>query len=192
MTLNELIQYAKRRLVIDPLLRLKTDIELDIAAAIPTAIHEMSIKVMRDAHLRPLLQQSYSVALDGSGIGNLLTATGSLTTNAGEILQEGVPMGLVRDAENNDLVWIPNLADFYRPAPTVFGYYTLVAQRIYTRAISAQVNSIADIVSAPTPLTVIASFAPAEVADVPEEIEDDLVGHVVEVVLRKIGAPADA
>ena len=187
MTIADLIERSKRLLGAgsgSPDVWAKA--EIDLAACVNIAVHEMAVDVMNDNARRGLLQQNYSVTLDGSGIGDLLAATGSVTSTAGEILQDGVYFGVVRDADNNILQPIYHFADFYRPQPTVFGYYCLVNKKIHTRAISVGVNGPADIVSAATPLTVTASYAPASVANIPGELEDETVKKLVTVITRKI------
>ncbi|MCI0748167.1 MAG: hypothetical protein L0Y58_22400 [Verrucomicrobia subdivision 3 bacterium] len=186
MTLNELVQYTKRRLVGVPGGEVWADREIEIAATIPAALQELGAQVLRDRHRRNLLQQSYSVALDSAGIGNLLTAIGGITGTAGEILQDGVALGVVRDAENNVLVWLPNYDDFLRPASIAFGYYTLVAARIYTRAVGVAVTPSLDIAPAATPLTVFSSYAPAAVSGVPKELEDDTISILTEILMRQV------
>lgn len=189
MTANQLTQYTKRRLTAQPGGEVWADREMEIWGAVPTAIHELSVKVMMDPARRTLLQQIYTVALDGAGVGDLLAAAGSITAVAGEILQPGIPLGVVLDADSNRLVQIPHKDQFYSPAPTVFGYYCLADYgKILTRAINAQVNNPLDIISVNGPLTITASYAPAAVDNVPAEIQDDLVGIHVEVLLRQIGS----
>lgn len=185
MTADQLVEYVTRRLQAAAPTNEWPKNRLNIAAAIPAAIHELAMEVMRDDARRSLLQQDYSVSLNGAGVGDLLAATGSVTSAAGEVLLGGVHLGSVRDADGNLLVNIPQYRDFQRPQPTIFAYYCLVDRKIYTRAINTPVLSPSDIVGVSGPLTVTASFAPASVANVPTEIEDDLVARVVEVLLRK-------
>lgn len=191
MTANELVQYAKRRLAALPESSGWPLQEIAIASCIPAAIHEFANRVMHDDAQRGLLQQIYTVVLDGAGEGNLLTPPGSVTGLAGEILQEGVYLGVVLDGDNNILAPLRHYLDFLRPQPVVYGYYNLSDKIIRTRAINLQVNVPLDIVSATSPLTITASYAPANVTDIPVELQDDLVGYLVEVVLRKGPAVAD-
>lgn len=185
MTANELTQYAKRRLAALPQSSGWPLQEIAIASCIPTAIHELANRVMHDDAQRGLLQQDYTVALNPFGMGDLLAAVGSITSLAGEILQEGVYLGVVLDGDNNILCPLRHYLDFLRPQPVVYGYYTLSDKSIRTRAINMQVNVPLDVVGATSPLTITASYAPTNVTDVPPELTDDLVGCVVEVVLRK-------
>ena len=189
MTADQLVEYVTRRLHAASPTNEWAKNRVNILAAIPAGIHELARKVMFDPSLRPLLQQDYSVSLNGSGVGDLLAATGSVTSAAGDILLDGVHLGVVRDADGNLLVNIPHYRGFLRPQPTVFAYYCLVDRKIYTRALNTAVNLPTDIVSVTGPLTVTANFAPASVTHIPTEIEDDLVGHVVEVLLRKTPQP---
>lgn len=190
MTIAELIERAKRLAGAgsgSPDMWAKA--EIDLAACVTLALHEMSAEVMRDEARRGLLQQVYSVTLDGSGVGDLLATTGSVTSAAGEILQDGVYLGAVVDADGNILQPLFHYADFVRPQSTAFGYYCLANKKIHTRAVGAQVNTPFDVQGASSPLTVTASYAPASVANVPGELEDDLVKKLVTVVMRKVEAP---
>ncbi len=185
MSKDELIQYAKRRLAALPESSGWPLQEIAIGSCIPAAIHELSYAVMCDDAKRNLLQQDYTVALDGAGVGDLLSAVGSVTGLAGEILQEGVYIGVVLDADNNLLCPLKHYRDFLSPQPTIYGYYNLSDKSIRTRAINLQVTTPLDIVGVTGPLIVTASYAPTNVTDIPVELTDDLVGYLVQVVLRK-------
>jgi hypothetical protein len=161
--------------------------EIDLAACVQIAIHELANDVMRDPERRAWLQQKYTVQLDGAGEStDLLTANGSITGQAGEIILEGINLGAVIDADGNVLVYIPHYADFLRPQPTAFAYYHLKDRKVITRAINAAVNSPFDIQSVSGPLTITCNFAPKSVTDIPLQLEDDLVKKLVTVVMRKI------
>jgi hypothetical protein len=190
MTLSELIEAAKRRLTAgSPDSRLWAVAELDLAACVQAAIHELANDVMRDPERRAWLQQQYTVNLNGAGEStDLLTAAGSITGEAGEIILEGINLGAVIDADGNVLVCLPHYADFLRPQPTAFAYYCLKGQVIATRALNTVVNTPADIQSVSGPLTITASFAPSNVSDFPVQLEDDLTGKLVTVALRKLEA----
>lgn len=187
MTKSELIERAKRRLnagAADPHVWPSNEIEL--AACVNDAMHMLSAAVVMDNNRRSWLQQTYTVNLDANGEStDLLTALGSVTGEAGEIILPGVYFGLVRDADNNILQPLFHYADFVRPQATVFAYYLLKNQLIATRAKDAQVNGPADIQSVNGPLTITANYTPNNVDDVPLTLEDDLVGHLCDVVLRK-------
>lgn len=186
MTSAELIDRTKRQLNAgqdQP--RNWAENEIELAASVLQAIGELSHRVMRDSSLRPLLQQLYAVSLSPAGEGDLLLATGSITGNAGEILMEGIHLGVVRDADNNILVPLVHYSDFLRPLPTVYGYYCLKDRVIATRAIGVAVSSPADIQSVNSPLTITASFSPREVDDFPPELHDLLVFALCDVVTRK-------
>lgn len=192
MTKNELVQRAKRRLMAGSEARpLWAVSELDIAANVEPAAHRLAFRVMMDDDRRTLLQQAYTVNLDSAGVGDVLAATGSITGNAGEILQGGINVGAVIDFENNRLVNIANYSDFIAPAFAGFGYYNLNRQKIATRAIGVAVNSPADIQSVLGPLTIVASFCPSEVTDWPLELQDDLVNEVVAVTIEKLTEPEE-
>ena len=193
MTKEELIERAKRQLnagQAQP--RVWPDSEIDISACVMQAQSRVAYMVMRDSALRGLLQQEYPIPLDGSGKGDLLTALGSVTGVAGEILLDGVRFGAVIDDAGNVLHPLFHFADFIRPQPTQFGYYLIKDRdKILTRAIDQEVNGPNDIQGAQGPLVVTANFAPASVANFPEELEDELVQTLVDIVAIKT-TPANA
>jgi len=188
----ELIERAKRRLNAgQPQPHVWPESEIELAACVNDALHRLSERVMRDSTLRSWLQQDYTVNLSGNGEStDLLTALGSVTGQAGEIILEGIDFGLVRDFENNILIPLMHYADFVRPQPTVFGYYLKKDRVIATRARDKVVNSPADIQSVLGPLTITASFTPKSVGDVPLALEDDLVGDLCSIVTQKVSANA--
>lgn len=187
MTKSELVERAKRQLNAgQPQPHLWPDSEIDLAACVKQAISDLSVEVMRDSTRRTLLQQTYSVTLDGSGVGDLLAATGSITSNAGEILMEGVKYGVVLDADSNPLKPLVHYSDFLSPQQLVYGYYCLKDRKILTRAIDTVVNGPLDIVGVTSPLTITANFEPAEVDDVPSELEAELVNALCKVVTLKV------
>jgi len=194
MTFNELVERAKRQLNAgQPQPHDWIESEIDIAACVMQASQRVAHDVMRDPSLRSLLQQEYTVTLDANGEGNLLTANGSITSVPGEILIDGVRYGVVLDADGNQLHPILHYADFIRPQPTVFAYYTIKDKvTILTRAKGAAVHSHLDIQSVTGPLTITASYTPQDIEDYPPELEDRLVHALVEIVARKITTPANA
>lgn len=187
MTTNELVERAKRQLNAGgqpP--RPWPESELDLAACVMQASDRVARRVMRDSSLRPLLQQVYSITLDASGQGDLLAVTGSVTGDAGEILIDGIRYGVVLDAEGNQLQNILHFADFIRPQPTVFGYYCIKDKAtILTRVKGAQAHGPNEIVGAPGPLSITASYTPVAVEDFPPELEDELVQTLVDLVAIK-------
>ena len=192
MTKNDLIERAKRRLNAgQPQPHIWPDNEIELAACVNDALHELSGAVMMDEMRRSWLQQDYTVALGSNGEStDLLTAAGSITGEVGEIILEGIHFGLVRDFDGNVLKPLFNYLEFVSPQATVYGYYLLKNQIIATRALGAQVNAPADIQSVNGPLTITASYTPVNVDDVPLSLEDDLVAHLCEVVTRKVPANA--
>lgn len=177
MTKSELIARAKRQLH-------NPDLEIDLAACVMQASDRLAQRVMRDDALRGLLQQEYSVTLDANGEGNLLTAIGSVTTNAGEILIEGVRYGAVLDNEGQRLHPLRHYHDFLAPQNIAYGYYCIKDKAtILTRARDQQVNTLFDIQSAMGPLIITASYTPSEVDDFPPELEDALVFALCEIAM---------
>jgi len=192
MTADQLIERAKRQLNAgQPQPHVWPKSEIDLGACILQAVGDLSDRVMRDDALRTLLQQNYEVALDGAGEGDLLATAGSITTNTGEVLQAGVYIGAVFDADGNKLVPVAHYSDFVSPLPNVFGRYCLRDRKIATCAIGVMVNKPADIQSVAGPLTITASFAPNEVDDFPPELHDMLVQTLVNIVATKV-MPANA
>lgn len=187
MTKDELVERAKAQLNAgSPQPRVWPDAEIDIDACIMVASDALAREAMHDPYLRALLQQTYSVTLDGAGQGDLLAATGNITAVAGEILLDGIRHGVVLDADGNQLQNILHYADFLRPQPTIWGYWSLKDRdKIVTRIKGVQANGLAEIQGAPGPLSILASFAPASVASFPPELDDRLVQKLVDVVALK-------
>jgi len=156
---DDLIETARRVLLANtpPSQIPQGNLEIDLAALKNTACQVLAAKIADDPDRLYLLQQDYSVALDGSGVGDILTATGAITGGA-DLYADSIPKGNVQDAYNNSLVYMPLLFDFYRPASTQFAYYTLQDRAIRTRAIAVAVQSAADIVGAIGPLTITANY----------------------------------
>jgi hypothetical protein len=193
MTKADLVERAKRRLnagAAEPHVWVSSEIEL--AACVNDAMHLLSASVVMDNDRRSWLQQNYTVNLDSNGEStDLLTAVGSVTGEVGEVILVGIYFGLVRDADNNILQPLFHYADFVRPQSTVYPYYLLKNQIIATRALGVVVNGPADIQTVNGPLTITANYTPKNVDDVPLTLEDDLVDHLCEVVLRKTNADAE-
>lgn len=185
MTFPELIERAKRQLH-------APDLEIDLAACVMQASDKVARRVMADAALCGLLQQEYPVTLSASGEGNLLTAVGSVTGVAGEILIDGVRYGVVLDAEGERLHPLKHYHDFLAPQPTVYGYYCIKDKAtILTRARDQQVFTSSDIQAASGPLTITANYTPASVGDFPPELEDMLVQALVDIATAQM-TPANA
>lgn len=193
MTLPEFVQRVKRRLNalgVDP--RVAGENELEIVTALASAGHSLAHKVMNNDGRRSLLQQIYSVTLNGAGEGNLQAATGGITTLAGEILLEGVMIGSVHDNDGNRLVGVPHYYDFIAPRTKVFPEYCLKANIIATCAAGTFVTVPADIQSVNGPLSVLASYVPSLITGWPNEILDDLESEVVAVMITKAPIPNNA
>ena len=184
ITLDELVERAKRLAGAGVSPDIWAKAELDLAACVPIATHECAEDIMRDPAKNGYLQQDYSVAVNGSGVGTILTATGGVTSSA-DILVDSIPHGRVKDADGNVLVYYPHKDSFYSPLPTIFGYYCLAGRSILTRAIAAQCTTEADVQPAATPLTVTATFVPSSLTYWPDQLGDDLAKKLVTVVMRK-------
>lgn len=190
---DDLIETARRVLLANtpPSQIPQGNLEIDLAALKNTACQVLAAKIADDPDRFYLLQQDYSVALDGSGVGDILTATGSVTS-AADIYADSIPKGNVQDAYNNSLVYMPLLFDFYRPASTQFAYYTLQDRKIRTRAIATAVQSAADIVGVVGPLTITANFVTTNLTYWPDQLFDDMVATIVNIAQAKLAAPANA
>ena len=189
MTFDNLIAMAKYRLAAGNTAVDWQLYEPDIATCVDAALGALATDIMHDPTRCGLLQQSYSVTLT-AGNGDLLAATGSVTSAAGEILMEGVLMGSVKDGDGEIIYPLHSLNAFYRPQSQVFYYYYLAPNgNIYTRSKSTQVNNPGDVAGCTSPLTVIANYAPASVTSVPNELEEDLVEKLCSILLTKIDQP---
>src|SRR5262245_37935744 len=120
MTRDELVERAKRQLNAGQPESAWPAAEIDIDACIMVAANQLADQVMADPYERALLQQTYSVTLDVNGQGDLLTATGSITGLAGEILLDGIRAGNVLDNDQNQLQPLLHYADFLKPQATVY------------------------------------------------------------------------
>jgi hypothetical protein len=188
MTANELIERARRQLNAgQPQPHTWLESEIDIAACVMQARNVLAYKVMRDPSRRGLLQQEYTVTLDANGEGDLLTDVGSVSGVAGELLIEGVRLGVVIDTDGNIVYPILNYADFLRPQSVHFPHYTIKdGATILTRAKDTQVTGPLEIVGVNGPLTITASYEPESVEDWPPELEADLVIELVNIVAAKL------
>lgn len=173
MTKDELVERARRQLAAWP------DSEIDLGACVLQAKSNVAHVVMRDDSRRSLLQQDYSVALNASGVGDLLAATGAI---AGEILMEGIEFGAVIDADGNILQLLIHYHDFIRPQDTNYAYCCRKGRNMHTRAINAQVNRPNEIQGVTGPITITANFEPTSVDDFPSELEPDLVDALCSVI----------
>lgn len=189
MTFNELCEHAKRQLNAgQPEPRLWPSSEIDLAACVMQARDAVANEVMLDSSRRAWLQQVFSLALDGTGKGDLSTATAAI---AGSILLDGIRMGVILDFNGNRLQPILHFSDFLSPQPTVYGYYCLKDRAILTRAIGVQVNTPADVVGANGPLSITANYTPNAVDDFPPDLEADLVNALCRIVALKV-SPTNA
>lgn len=183
ITLDELVERAKRLAGAGVSPDTWAKAELDLAACVPIAVHECTNDVMGDPAKNSYLQQDYSVAVNGAGVGSLLTATGTVTS-ATDMLLDSVQHGRVKDADGNVLVYYPHKDSFYGPLPTVYGYYCLAGRSILTRAVSVQCTTEADVQAPASPLTVTATFAPSSLTYWPDQLADDLAKKLITVVTR--------
>lgn len=184
MTEPELVEVVVRRLTAQPNSSQWAEKRLDIIAAIPSALHALSTRIYMDRDRASLLQQEYSVGLDGSGFGDLLAAIGTVTGLAGEILFDAIPHGTVRDADDNILSYYPHYSDFLRPGSTAFGRYALVNKQIRAHAKDVAVLNGQSITPPNGPLILTVNYTPANVPLVPEQLIDDLADGVVSIVNR--------
>ena len=181
---NDIILIASRRLQAASGMAITPDIEIDIAAQMQSALAALAKMTMANDAKRGLLQQDYTIALT-AGIGNLITATGAITT-AADMLMDGVYWGVVIDADGDILQPLKNYSAFLKPQPLIYSYYCLRGERIHTRSRFQQVNYPSDVTSVTGPLTITANFEPATCEVVPNELGDDLIECLVNLVLTKM------
>ena len=157
--------------------------EAEAGLAIPYAMHRLGEETARNPQLRGLLQQDYSVTIS-SGVGNPLTATGSLTS-AADVLYDSIVWGQVKDADNNRLIPVQNRMDFERPLQPGFKYYCLTGQRIYVRSAVSNVYE-SDLGDVTGPLTITANFVPT-VSALPAngQFDDDIVRILADILVLK-------
>lgn len=162
--------------------------EAEAIAAIPYACHRLAERVNADPMRRGLLTQEYSITLT-DGVGNPITATGTLTSLA-DMLFHGMEHWSVRDEQNNILQWVQNYNDFVGYQSMFYSYFTLYGQRIYTK----QLNT-GSLTSTTGPLTVISNFVPtitASSSTLPAELDDDMVLTLCEILATKLPKEAQA
>lgn len=160
--------------------------EAELAALIPQALQSLADEVAKDVNRAPLLMQDYTVNLT-SGVGDVLTQTGSITSNA-DILYWSIPYNVVRDTLTNlRLVYIPNKEQFEGYLMPGYWYYTLANQKIYTRSATSGDYFYSDRYDVQGPLTVTANFIPTT-ADIPATLENDAVDLLVKIATIKIQA----
>ena len=192
MTFPELCERAKRLAGAgSPSPDIWAQSEIDLAACKDIALNELANETMRDDARRHLLQQSYSVTLDANGEGDIIAATGAVT-GAADIIPESIFFGNVRDAENNVLVPLYHYSDFLKPQITAFAYYCLKGRKIATRAIGMYVAKSEDVVTAPSPLTILASHSSTDLTYWSSEFDEKIVEKLVTVVTRKLEPPKAA
>jgi hypothetical protein len=138
----------------DPVI--SADIEAEVW--VPDVLHALTKQVSEDPERRHLLQARNSVPLD-SGVGALTDA----------MMTEYIETGGVRDADGNVLVRVHNYDDFLKYLPSVYGYYCLQNNQIYTRALGS--GSMFDTSG---PLEIDCPRVPTALT-IPEELEDDAV-----------------
>lgn len=156
--------------------------EAEAELAIDLGLRDFSEAMARDER-RALLQQDYSVTLS-SGIGNPITATGSLTS-AADVLFESIRWGAVVDADGNMLTHVEHYNDFRRFQQPGYKYFTLHNQRIYVRS-AASGDYTTDLGDVNGPLTVTANFI-ATATTVPAELTDEATRYVMNALLRLPG-----
>lgn len=162
--------------------------EAEAIAAIPYAMHQMTERAGNDPMKRALLTQEYSVTLT-NGVGDPTAATGTVTSLA-DMWFHSMEQWSVRDEQSNILQYVRNYNDLAGYLPTFYGYFSLYAQRIYTR----QINT-GSLTSTTGPLTVGAMFIPTVAAassTLPAEMDDDAVRTLAEVLTLKLPEEARA
>lgn len=158
------------------------NMEAEAGLAIGYAFQRLAEVVAEDREKAGLLMQNYSVNLS-SGVGTPLSVAGSITLTSGDILYGYIPKGLVKDADGNLLVYVPNYYDFQGYLVSGFKYYTLTNQRIYCRsAITGDYAS--DIGDVTGPVTITSNFIPT-VSSLPNELDNEIVETLAQVLIEK-------
>lgn len=170
MTLPEYIQKAIDTAVAgtDPDVSIIQKLRMEAETLIDQVLYELAVQCAEDPEKRGRLSKNFSVTL----------TSGSATLPAG-ILVEYLREGSVRDADTqangygNVLVRVKYFNDLLKSLPTVFGYYCIENNKIYTRNIND-----GDLTATLGPLSIDAPFVPAKAdiaTDIPDEIQYDLV-----------------
>src|SRR5258708_7890082 len=98
--------------------------EAEVSACIPLAMQALAEVIAADPARYGLLMQDYSVDVS-SGQGSLLTPLGSVTGVAADILWQSITQGLVKDADGNQLHYIPDQFTFEGILLSGYNYYTI-------------------------------------------------------------------
>lgn len=191
MTAQELVDKARFLLAAGQPDSAWLDVEVEAQLSIAQAMHDLGMMIAKDRWRFGLLQQDYSVPLNGStGAGDLIAATGALTS-AADMIWDSVPQGRVKDANDAALVYVPDVAEFESYVLPGFSYYTLYQQKIYTRTSTGTYAT--DKTGVISPVTVTANFFPALTSAVtlPAQLEDEAVQSLIRVLVQKNpGLPA--
>lgn len=139
------------------------------------ALHELAVEVAANPELRARLETQFSVALV-NGVG-AIPAT---------LLVEYLREGSVQDADTqangygNVLQRVKYFNDLLKELPSVYGYYCLVDNQIFTKQISS-----GDLTATASPLRIDAPFVPAK-ANINTQVPDELTDEIVEILAVKL------
>lgn len=178
MTLSEYIQKAIDTALggTDPDTNVIQKLRLEAESMIDEVLHSLAVKCAKNPELRGRLSKNFSVTL----------TSGSATVPAG-MLVEYLREGSVRDADSganggkgNVLVRVKYYNDLIKELPSVFGYYCIEDNKIFTRNIND-----GDLTATLSPLAIDAPFVPHK-DDIATDIPDELEYEIVEMLAAKL------
>lgn len=180
MTLAEIIRSALDTAIAgtDPDANILQKLKQEAEVLAEQAIHHLATDVAGDPERRGLLERATSITLT-NGIGTLESASANY-----DILTEFISEGAVMDSDTgasnqvgNVLVRVKYLTDFYKPLPSVFGYYCITTGgQIMTRQVAT--GSLTDTIS---PVVITAPVVPklsAIATYLPHVLEDKMVKYL--------------
>lgn len=171
-------------------------LEVEANLAISQAMQELGLAIADHPTRYGLLQQDYTVTLDGvTGAADLTMVTGVITGLA-DIIWEKVKEGRVKDATSTPLHFIPDVFEFEGDVLLGLNYWTTYQSKIYTRGSEGgSYESDKGTIAAAGNITVTASYYPTigNAASLPLELESDAVRILAKTLAAKFtGLPPTA
>jgi hypothetical protein len=167
---NQAIALAAKGLSQDESKIYVTDVDL----LVQHAMEDLADTIAKDERRRGMLIKTFTpLTIDST------TGIGDLSVSAyDDLKREHLGKGTIFDADSaTDPLWPINAyQDLLRPQPTIYGYYCLFNNKIYTRQ-----RSTGSLVATNGPLTINAIFVPVA-ATVPA----DLIPHAIEKLALRI------
>lgn len=192
MTQSELSQRALLLLAAgnpdSPWLKMETEAGL----AQEQALNELGDDVAADPSQFGLLQQTYTVTLNGTtGAGQLTSATGNSTSQV-DMIWTSVQRGHVKDTDGNKLLYVPNRYSFEGYLLPGQLYFTTYDGNIYTRTANGDYAS--DRTGVQGPLNILANYYPTVggMATLSPELNSNLVRILARTLAEKYGQTLEA